>query len=87
MYASREHTIAALAAVVGVSRATLYRALGVPAPPMSETPARRDPKSTAVAERRDPKPMTWRRRWRSDTPGFAYRQARTWPGARVTCQV
>ncbi len=58
MYASREHTIAAIAAIVGVSRATLYRALGAPAPPMSETPARRDPKSTAVAERRDPKPMT-----------------------------
>ncbi len=29
MYASRQHTIAAIAAVVGVSRATLYRALAV----------------------------------------------------------
>jgi len=31
MYESREHPVTAIAAVLGVSRATIYRALEVPA--------------------------------------------------------
>jgi len=63
MYASREHTIAAIAAVVGVSRATLYRALTAElavtasapapaqgAPPQPAAPAKRPATPVAPAQ-------------------------------------
>lgn len=49
MYASRQHDIAAIARVVGVSRASVYRALSTP----SESSARK-PESMAIAHLEDP---------------------------------
>jgi len=51
MYASRQHTIAAIAAVVGVSRATLYRALT--ADPVAASSPPTPPATASAHEARD----------------------------------
>ncbi len=51
MYDSREHTTAAIAAAVGVSRATLYRALAPPSTSLSPTPETATPPPAPKTER------------------------------------